>query len=299
MQPQLNQVLEPGSVLLVAGGVKGCIRASQLGELSLGAFNVIPSRLTGLITLIEQGLLERALSREESLIKFLPAQDPIALKLGELHGGPNREGLQFRLRLFQLFVEMISNELQPAKPHQDSQEAFSSDSKMRLQLFLRQTPSSELLEMNFSELAQRTHCSPRHLGRIFHELVGMSFGEKRAELRLERARELLATTNSKIVDVALESGYKSLSLFNMMFSRRFGISPGKWRQKHESNDKNSRNSRKVKYSAPETNKGVASLHINVSASPAQDRRQKRQKSSKKMNGKNLAQRVGRVSILQK
>jgi AraC-like DNA-binding protein len=32
--------------------------------------------------------------------------------------------------------------------------------------------------------------------------------------------------------VALKSGYKSLSLFNLMFTRRFGTSPGKWRQKH-------------------------------------------------------------------
>jgi AraC-like DNA-binding protein len=194
---------------------------------------------------------------------------------------------------------MISSELEQAQPDQDSHETVSSDSKMRLQLFLKQTPSSELLEMNFSELAQRTHCSSRHLGRIFHEMVGMSFGEKRAELRLERARELLATTNSKIVDVALESGYKSLSLFNMMFGRRFGISPGKWRQKHENGEKNGR-TKKLKIPAPEINKSMPSLRINVSASPAEDRRQKRGKTVKKSNAKSLARRNGdRVSILQK
>jgi methylphosphotriester-DNA--protein-cysteine methyltransferase len=46
------------------------------------------------------------------------------------------------------------------------------------------------------------------------------------------ARELLATSNSKVVEVALESGYKSLSMFNLMFTRRFGTSPGRWRQKN-------------------------------------------------------------------
>jgi AraC-like DNA-binding protein len=29
--------------------------------------------------------------------------------------------------------------------------------------------------------------------------------------------------------VALESGYQSLSLFNLMFKRRFGTTPAKWR----------------------------------------------------------------------
>jgi AraC-like DNA-binding protein len=60
----------------------------------------------------------------------------------------------------------------------------------------------------------------------------MSFRAKRAEIRLGRARELLATGNSKMVHIALESGYKSLSSFNLMFSRQFGISPGRWRQKN-------------------------------------------------------------------
>src|SRR6202012_3334288 len=107
----------------------------------------------------------------------------------------------------------------------------TSDAKQRLQSFLTEMPSTELLEMSFTELAQRTHCTSRHLGRIFHELVGMSFRDKRAAIRLERARELLATTDFKIVDVALESGFKSLSLFNLMFARHFGVSPGKWRQR--------------------------------------------------------------------
>jgi transcriptional regulator GlxA family with amidase domain len=63
----------------------------------------------------------------------------------------------------------------------------------------------------------------------------MSFCDKRAEIRLGRARELLATSKSKVVEVAFESGYKSLSLFNQMFTRRFGVSPGKWRQKNRVN----------------------------------------------------------------
>jgi len=65
--------------------------------------------------------------------------------------------------------------------------------------------------------------------------VGTSFRDKRAELRLAQACDLLASTELKIVDVALESGFQSLSLFNLMFARRFGISPGRWRQKHLEN----------------------------------------------------------------
>jgi AraC-like DNA-binding protein len=103
-----------------------------------------------------------------------------------------------------------------------------------LRAFLLETPPAALLDLSFGDLAQLTHCTPRHLSRVFYDLVGMSFREKCGEVRLARARELLATSESKVVDVAFKSGYRSLSLFNRMFTRRFGISPGRWRQKYGS-----------------------------------------------------------------
>jgi AraC-like DNA-binding protein len=228
LQPQVNQELEAGSVILIPGGVKGSIRASLLGALSAHAFSVTPARLTGLITLIEQRQLEMAASRQENAVQIFSGTSPAAAKMKELQAGKKRDGLLFRLKLLEFFVELAGPELAQTAP-----EGETSDAKTRLQLFLQETPSSELVEMNFNELAQRAHCTSRHLGRIFQELVGMSFRDKRAEIRLERARELLATTDCKIVDVAMESGFKSLSLFNLMFARRFGISPGRWRLRQE------------------------------------------------------------------
>src|ERR1700723_1981389 len=144
----------------------------------------------------------------------------------ELTASQNRGGLSFRLKLLQLLAEAFGDQL-----GQSATDPGISDARQRLELFLKETPSSELLEMNFTELAQRTNCTSRHLSRIFHKLVGMSFNDKRSELRLSRALELLATSQLKVVDVALESGFKSLSQFNQMFTRRFGLSPGRWRQK--------------------------------------------------------------------
>ena len=229
---QVSQELETGSVILVPDGVKGSIRASQLGELSSYAFSVKLARLTGLISLVEQRQLEMAAAKRKDAVQIFSPTSPAAEKMEALRACKKREGLQFRLKLLQFFVELIGDELEQPMP-----EEANSDARQRLQLFLKETPSSELLEMNFNEMAQRTHCTSRHLGRIFQELVGMSFRDKRAEIRLEKARELLATTDCKIADVAMESGFKSLSLFNLLFARHFGVSPGKWRQELEASGK--------------------------------------------------------------
>jgi len=230
LQPQLSRELETGTVLLVAGSAPGSVRASQLGGLSLFSFSVIPARLTGLITLGEQDFLALVASRAEFSLRILPPHHPVAVKMSELYAGGNSYGLLLRLNLLQLFVEAFGSKLQQADANWET-----VDAKERLRVLLEQTPPAELLEMSFDELARNTHCTPRHLSRIFRELVGMSFRDKRAELRLTRARDLLATSKSKVVEVALESGYKSLSLFNLMFTRHFGTSPGRWRQKYRSN----------------------------------------------------------------
>jgi AraC-like DNA-binding protein len=240
LQPQSSLELETGTALLVASQAQGSIRASQLSELFLYSFSVTPARLTGLITMGEQDFLEQAALRKEFSLRILPPRDPVAVKMGELCVSGNSSELLFRLNLLQLFVEVFGNELRQATSNWES-----ADARERLRVLLERTPSAELLEISFDELARNTHCTPRHLSRLFHELVGMSFRDKRAELRLTRARDLLATSGSKVVEVALESGYKSLSLFNLMFTRHFGTSPGRWRQKYRDNGagKNGRNKR--------------------------------------------------------
>jgi AraC-like DNA-binding protein len=231
LHPQSNQELETGTVILMAQGVNGTIRASRLGGLSLCAFSVMPVHLTGLITLPEQNFLAATAGGTENSIQLLPPDSPVAAKMSAFLAGRNRDGLMLRLKLLQFFVEIVGDDLSQTRP-----DGATADARQRLQTLLKQTPLSELLEMDFNGIARQIRCTPRHLSRIFHELVGMSFLDKRAELRLARARELLATTNSKIVDVALESGYTSLSLFNLMFARRFGTSPGRWRQKNETKE---------------------------------------------------------------
>jgi AraC-like DNA-binding protein len=227
LQPRVNQELEPGMILVLAADAQGILRASQLGELSLCFYPVELERLTGLVTLDEQAFFETAAFKEKHSVKIFPPNCPLAAKMKGLCAERLRNGSPFRLQLVQLFFEAFGNELKPEPPK--SPDAVL-DAKERLQEFLKQTPASDLLDLDFCELAQMTRCTPRHLSRIFHEVVGASFRERHTELRLARARELLATTESKVVDVAMESGYQSLSLFNAMFTRRFGMSPGRWRQ---------------------------------------------------------------------
>lgn len=226
MDSQMNRELGTGSALLLSPRARGTIRSSQLGEAVCKYFQVAPEKLASLMTIPEQKSLELAARADGNLVRILPPSDPVAQTLKELCARQGQNSFRTRLRLLELFIRVMEPELHCQEPEPGSE----SGAHGRLEELLRQMPADEMLELSFSELVSRVGCCPRHLGRLFQQTVGMSFREKQSEVRLCRARELLATTESKVVDVAFDSGYQSLSLFNLMFKKRFGLSPTQWRQ---------------------------------------------------------------------
>lgn len=226
LHPRSNHQLPTGAVLVLSDQAQGCFRTSQLGQAVLQYFHIKPERLTGLVTLGDQRFLQNASRQDRFSFRVFAPSDPICERFKQLQD--NRHGNNFprRLKLLEMFIHTFGEEFANEK----SEAAPGNDAKVRLTRLLEQMAASDLLEVNFVELAQRMRCTPRHLSRTFHQVVGMSFREKQAELRLIRAQELLATTETKVLEVALESGYQSVSLFNLMFKRRFGTSPGKWRE---------------------------------------------------------------------
>ena len=61
-----------------------------------------------------------------------------------------------------------------------------------------------------------------HFTRLFRLEFGVPFRARQIELRLQHARQLLADSDAKIINVAYDSGYHHLGLLNMMFKKRFG-----------------------------------------------------------------------------
>ena len=230
-QPRDNaRELTAGSVLVLTRKTQGALRASQLNDALIRYFCVEPEKLTGLLSFSEQHFLEQATARDQLSLRILPPANPLAERFKSLCLDQNGAGLSARLNLLQLFIDLFKIELgvneEAVAPLNDT------DARERLRQCLRQMAASEFLEVSLANLAPRLGCSPRHLSRLFREEVGVCFREKQTDLRLARARDLLANSNAKVIDVALTSGYQSNSLFCLLFKKRFGLSPGKWRERH-------------------------------------------------------------------
>ncbi|WP_277186489.1 AraC family transcriptional regulator [Caballeronia sp. BR00000012568055] len=69
--------------------------------------------------------------------------------------------------------------------------------------------------------------------RRFHQLFNEAFGETPHRylhrLRLDMSLALLADPRASLSDIALDVGFADQSAFTHAFSKRFGVSPGQWR----------------------------------------------------------------------
>lgn len=80
-------------------------------------------------------------------------------------------------------------------------------------------------------LARACSLSAEHLRRICRLELGRSPMEHVTYMRMQRARELLESSNEKLEAIALEVGYHSSTVFSRAFARFVGMSPSQYRSR--------------------------------------------------------------------
>jgi hemolysin activation/secretion protein/AraC-like DNA-binding protein len=226
MQPGNARELNAGDGFVAASGGNAQVRASQLGSLKLQFFTVQPQFLNGLLTVAEWHQLEIAPDNSAPRVLFFSAGEPAGQKFTHIAGQPRADGLTVRCALLQLWADAMAGLL--ARPLSISSGA--NKLRDRFRHVVGQMLEVELSECSLGELAGQLHCSERHFSRLFREEFGVPLRARQIELRLQRARQLLAGSDAKVINVAFDSGYRHLGLFNAMFKKRFGLTPSEWRQ---------------------------------------------------------------------
>ncbi len=80
-------------------------------------------------------------------------------------------------------------------------------------------------ELDIHEIARAVCSSPFHFQRMFYMVTGVTVGEYVRKRKLTLAAQELASTEIKVIDVALKYGYDSPEAFAKAFRKIHGISP--------------------------------------------------------------------------
>ena len=99
---------------------------------------------------------------------------------------------------------------------------------------LRQLVAENYCQPDFSiaQLANHFHVSVAYMSQLFKKELNIGFADYLWMLRLEKAKELLLTTDMSIDDISIAVGYYNTSSFRRKFKQEAGVSPSQFRNNH-------------------------------------------------------------------
>ena len=119
-------------------------------------------------------------------------------------------------------AEDLAADPEPEIPD-DAPYSFARRAKIKLD------EENRAAELDVGGLAAELGCSPGYLSHSFHRLYGMPLKLYIRALRLEYARQLLASGDCNVAETAERCGFRDASYFSRQFRQRFGVAPGKLR----------------------------------------------------------------------
>ncbi|HLH52076.1 MAG TPA: AraC family transcriptional regulator [Verrucomicrobiae bacterium] len=229
LQGSQARELTPGELLIVSPQTMGVVRASQLGEASLHCFGLRADCLLGFLSVVEREWIEHEAQRVIGPVSSLPSTHPVSKDMAFLQEAGQGESPPVRRARALLLALRALTESMPALQTESRRDGAA---RKRFEEMVARMPDSELIRYSSEELARLCGCTPRHFNRLFRIRFGTPKRARQTELRLLQARQLLEDSNAAIAQIAAECGYHSLSLFNSLFRRRFGMSPSEWRHRN-------------------------------------------------------------------
>ena len=137
---------------------------------------------------------------------------------------PNISKLEQESRILQMLVQLILRHAD----HHPALRSFGADHQAvkRAQEYLEAHYTQNI---SLEQLAQIAYLSPFHLARMFHENLGLPPHAYLTQVRVRRAKELLAR-GCPITEVAFETGFVDQSHLTKRFKRIVGITPDQYRK---------------------------------------------------------------------
>lgn len=86
--------------------------------------------------------------------------------------------------------------------------------------------------VSIAELAERLNYSSVYFSRYFKEYMGISPKAYLGQIRLERATQLLMTSQESIQSIALKTGFRTEKNFFVTFKQRFQMTPKSYRERY-------------------------------------------------------------------
>ena len=85
-------------------------------------------------------------------------------------------------------------------------------------------------DISLDDVSREVNISPYYFSKIFKEDVGEGFVEYLTKIRMDKAKELLTTTEYSMKEICSMVGYADPNYFSRTFKKNVGVTPTEYKQ---------------------------------------------------------------------
>ena len=180
---------------------------------------------------------ERAYAFASSLSRELERNgcDSVRIGIGDIVGAPEKiyDSFKAARHIRHLLVERTDNQAiilglrEMGEVTDDNASSVINEAK----LYMSQNFSNPNLMLQ--DVAKKVNMSNSRFSTVFSQQNGQTFTEYLIYLRLNKAKELLRTTNTRSSQIAGEVGYNDAHYFSYIFKKNVGVTPSEYRAQYQ------------------------------------------------------------------
>lgn len=134
--------------------------------------------------------------------------------------------------LLKLFALLLQNQIQQLNLPEDTNSGRKREYAKKFLQIIEYIDAHFSDDLNLEAIANLAGFSKFHFSRLFKQYTGFTFCDYLNYRRIKQAEEFLTNPEYSITEVALMSGFTSISTFNRLFKQTKGCSPSEYRSKN-------------------------------------------------------------------
>lgn len=227
-----NYHVLPGEILIIPSGSMHSLRAPQSGTRFIFLFDVSSIATLHGFTQIESIFTPpQCISKASHPQIYDDAYQILMQMRNEYFGEKDFAELSIFSLLLNLFVIIGSN-------HLNSLNFFSSMRPSKQKAYINKfntvmeyIDAHYMSDLSLDEVAAAAGFSKFHFSRLFKQYTGFTFCDYIRHRKIKVAEELLNQSDLSVTEIAMQSGFVSLSTFNRVFRQLKNCSPTEYREK--------------------------------------------------------------------
>ena len=140
------------------------------------------------------------------------------------------QGMYCVLKTFELLYLICTNSTLLTEPDPPSTGSYLTSTVTEMRDYMENHIDEKL---TIDTMSRMYNISPTAFKSCFRKLFGEPVHRWLLTQRMKRAAELLQTTPMSVLQIAQAVGYEGVSQFNVVFKRRYGVTPGQYKKLSE------------------------------------------------------------------